>query len=77
MDKRIWVPPFASFLIKRKLQQKYRNPRLSDHEPRTPPTIVRESTNKGESNTNPWMGVFDDPALHEALDRIMASNRIA
>lgn len=76
MDKKIWAHPFASFLIKRKLQKEYRNPRLSDNEPRTLPEMGRESTAKGESRTNPWMGVFDDPALHKALDLIMASNHI-
>jgi hypothetical protein len=77
MDKKTWVHPFASFLIKRKLQRKYRNPPLSDNEAGTLPAMGRESAAKCESKANPWIGVFDDPVLHEALDRIMASNRIS
>jgi hypothetical protein len=77
MDKKTWVHPFASFLIKHHLKKKNRNPRLTDHEPGMLSAMGRVITAKGESKTNPWIGVFDDPVLHEALDRIMASNRIS
>jgi hypothetical protein len=77
MDKKSWPHSFASFSIKRKLRRESRNPRMSDYEPGRHPAVGRTKTVRDESKANPWMGLFDDPALHEALDRIMAANRIA
>lgn len=77
MDKKFWCHSFAYDAIKRKLLKSYRKPRLSADGLNALPAVQRKSAAEDMSEMHPWMGLFDDPALHEALDRIMASNRIA
>lgn len=77
MAKKIWCHPFAPAAIKRKVWKRYQNPGLSAYRLNAMSTPSPGNTAEAESRTDPWIGLFADPALHEALDRIIANNHIA
>lgn len=77
MDKKVWWHPFELIAIKRKFCKDRRKPSVSTHRLNSRYAAYRDGEAKITSKLNPWRGMFDDPALHEALDRIMASNGIA
>ena len=77
MGKKTWRHPFTPAAIKRKVLQIYQNPGLSACGSNTMAPASPDNPVESESGTGPWIGLFADPDLHEALDRIMASNRIA
>jgi hypothetical protein len=76
MEKKIWRHPLTPAAIKRKVLQIYQNPGLSDCRSNAMAAASPDNTGEPKSRMDPWIGLFADPALHEALDRIMASNRI-
>ena len=77
MDQKIRRHPLAFNAIKLKLWKNCRQPRLSTDGPTPLPAGHRDDAADSVPQMHPWMGLFDDPALHEALDRIMAGNGIA
>jgi len=77
MDKKIWRHPSTPAAIKRKVWQRYQNPAFSGYGSNAMAAASPDNTVEPESKMDPWIDLFADPALHEALDRIMASNRIA
>ena len=76
MDKKVWCHPFASDAVKRKFWKRNHNPGLSVPRPNALSPASPDSSAKPDSRME-WVGLFGDPALHVALDRIIASNGIA
>lgn len=77
MDMKFWRHPLAPDALKRKFMKKFRKPILfgsRSNERLAPPG---NRSDERASRMQPWTGLFDDPDLHRALDRIMASNRIS
>ena len=76
MDKNIWLHPFASHAIKSKILKKYRNPgaSASGSNPQAVGRWYHAANNL--PTVDPWIRLLDDPALNEALDRLIACNRI-
>jgi hypothetical protein len=76
MDKSIWFHPFASYaskynILKKLKKQEYAAPEMD--------TLAMGHPDKAANTlatVDPWIGLFEDPALHEALDRLMKCNRI-
>ena len=76
MDMKNWCHPFASKAVNRNNLKKYQKPGRSRYGPNERSPTPEDSPDKGPSSMHPWMNLFDDPALHRALDRIMAINHI-
>jgi hypothetical protein len=74
MGKKVWWHPFEPNAIKRKLCKNHRKPSAATHSLNPLPTVGKA---EGTSKMHQWKRVFDDPDLHQALDRIMANNGIA
>ena len=76
MDMKNWCHPFASRAVKRTIIKKYRKPGRSRYGMNERSSTPEDSPDKGPSSMHPWIDLFEDPALHLALDRIMAINHI-
>lgn len=77
MGNKVWCHPFSSDAIRRKFWKIDRIHRASVNGVNAPSAAFRGRMEAGTTKLGPWNGLFDDPVLHEALDRIMACNRIA
>jgi hypothetical protein len=76
MDKNIWLHPFALSVVKNKLHRRYRKSGATTSS-RNPQTVAHwYSTANNLPTVDPWIRLFDDPALNEALDRFIVCNRI-
>ncbi len=77
MDKKVWWRPFGPNAIKRKFCKDRRKPSASTNRLNSRSAACRDGEAEITIKMHPWQGMFDDPVLHEALDRIMTTNGIA
>jgi hypothetical protein len=77
MDMKVWRHPLASDALKRNFMKRNRKPALFVSRLNQQIATPGYSSDEGASRMHPWTGLFEDPALHQALDRIMAINHIA
>jgi hypothetical protein len=76
MDKKVWFHLFVPHMIKCNFMKRFRKPRSSANGLNALSTTHRDNAVENTSKVHPWMDLFDDPALHQELDRLMMCNRI-
>jgi hypothetical protein len=77
MNKNIWLHPFASHAIKRNLRKINRKPGAFASGPNSQAMGQWYNAANSLPTVDPWIRLLEDPALNEALDRLIVCNRIA
>ena len=77
MDYKIWLHQSLPKAVHRTLKMGFRPSVHTDKKPGISSDCAPNEMIQGLWNFNSPMGPFDDPALHKALDRVMARIRLS